>query len=43
MKKKMPRLLMVGVVGVAFLFFSGQALAGPTTINWVQFDERRPG
>ena len=32
--KKMPRLLMVGIVGVALIFFAGQALAGPATINW---------
>ena len=32
---KMLRLLMVGVfVGVALISFAGQALAGPTTINW---------
>ena len=31
---KMRRLLMVGVVGVAVMFFAGQALAEPVTINW---------
>ena len=31
---KMPRLFMVGVVGVALIFLAGQALAEPITINW---------
>ncbi len=31
---KMRRLLMVGVFGIAAIFFAGQAIAEPITINW---------
>jgi len=31
---KMSKLLMAGVVGVAFMLWVGQALAEPVTINW---------
>ena len=31
---KMRRLLMVGVFGIAVIFFTGQAIAEPITINW---------
>ncbi|OPX35844.1 MAG: sn-glycerol-3-phosphate ABC transporter substrate-binding protein [Desulfobacteraceae bacterium 4484_190.2] len=31
---KMRRLLIIGAVGIAVIFFAGQALAEPITINW---------
>ena len=31
---KTPRFFMAGVVGIAFTFLAGQALAKPITINW---------
>ena len=30
----MRRLLMISVIGVAAIFFAGQAMAEPITINW---------